>query len=107
MTHDVCKVHVPGWQFGRTGGLLGTFNNEPSDDMSAPNGQRMPSLSTFTASWALTPGCQATNLIPTAEARPTTQCSQLFDNNASAFRPCYKVVSISNQAYNFSISQYF
>merc|ERR1719334_213776 len=30
---EICTVAISGWYFGKTGGLLGTYDYEPSDDM--------------------------------------------------------------------------
>jgi len=91
VTHDVCRLEITGWQFGKTGGLLGTYNNEPVDDMSAPNGQRMASLTDFTSSWSLGGNCLS-NAAEPVPGTPEHACQALFNNSASPFRSCYTLV---------------
>ena len=93
VTHDICRLEVPGWQFGKTGGLLGTYNNEPVDDLSAPNGQRMTSLTDFTSSWSLGGNCHSNAVEPVA-GKPEAACQELFNNTRSPFRSCYTLVSM-------------
>nr|UEK51615.1 MTTP-like protein 2 [Parasacculina yatsui] len=49
---DLCSIEITGWTFGRTGGLLGVYDNEPSSDAHTPDHlNAFPEL--FAASWAL------------------------------------------------------
>ena len=36
---DVCSLDITGWHFGKTGGLLGTYDNEPANDLALPTGE--------------------------------------------------------------------
>merc|ERR1711970_1191477 len=36
MKTEICTVAISGWYFGKTGGLLGTYDYEPSTDMTNP-----------------------------------------------------------------------
>ena len=35
--HGVCSITLSGWHFGRTGGLLGVYDNEPFNDWMKPD----------------------------------------------------------------------
>lgn len=76
---DVCTVHVSGWSFGKTGGLFGIYNNEPSDDFTTPNRtQKIDSkITEFADSWKVgTSRCSARNFAATNPA-PTQHAEQL------------------------------
>ncbi|CAN8004489.1 unnamed protein product [Ixodes hexagonus] len=57
--YDVCTVKINGWYFGNTAGLLGTYNNEPSDDFMRPRGQIVNNVGQFMKKWETTRGCKA------------------------------------------------
>lgn len=50
MNGDTCTVSVSGWYFGKLGGLLGTYDNEPNNDFKTPDGQ-IVDVATFAHSW--------------------------------------------------------
>lgn len=39
LRYDVCALDITGWHFGKTGGLLGTYDNEPGNDLALPTGE--------------------------------------------------------------------
>lgn len=39
LRYDVCALDLTGWHFGRTAGLLGTYDNEPANDLALPTGE--------------------------------------------------------------------
>nr|BAL42280.1 Vitellogenin-B [Haemaphysalis longicornis] len=57
--YGVCTVKVNGWYFGNTAGLLGTFNNERSDDLMKPKGQVTSNVAQFLKKWETSRGCKA------------------------------------------------
>lgn len=57
--YDVCTVKINGWYFGNTAGLLGTYNNEPSDDFMRPRGQVVNNVGQFMKKWEMMRGCKA------------------------------------------------
>lgn len=57
--YDVCTVKINGWYFGNTAGLLGTFNNERSDDLMKPKGQVTSNVAQFLKKWETSRGCKA------------------------------------------------
>ena len=50
--HNICSFTLSGWYFGKTGGLLGTYDNEPSNDWMTANRQ-IEDLDNFAKSWAM------------------------------------------------------
>ena len=44
-------IKVNGWYFGRTTGLLGTYDNEPSNDLMTSYGKLSSSADRFTRTW--------------------------------------------------------
>ena len=50
---NICSFTLSGWYFGKTGGLLGTYDNEPSNDWMTANRQ-IEDLDNFAKSWAMT-----------------------------------------------------
>ena len=108
---DVCNVHVTGWSFGQTAGLLGTYNHEPSDDLMTPYRQLRNDrqVDSFAHSWkvgASSQRCRTRNLAVNATATATATgtgtgepsernrrlCDDVFDNGQSFLRPCFGVV---------------
>ncbi|KAK8756498.1 hypothetical protein V5799_000800, partial [Amblyomma americanum] len=57
--YDVCTVKINGWYFGNTAGLLGTYNNEPGDDLMKPRGQVTSNVAQFMKKWEASRGCKA------------------------------------------------
>ena len=42
---------ISGWYFGKTGGLLGIYDNEPSNDWMTPQREVVDDIKTFATSW--------------------------------------------------------
>lgn len=95
---DICSVHVTGWSFGKTGGLFGVYNNEPSDDFLTPFRQQRSEdeVDSFANSWKVgTSRCRVRNFAvarPTPSARNSRLCDQLFVDEQSVLRPCFQMV---------------
>ena len=54
LVYNICTFKVSGWYFGKTGGLLGVYDNEPSNDRMTSNRVIVDDLKTFTDSWQIT-----------------------------------------------------
>jgi len=95
---NVCTVQVSGWNFGKTGGLFGIYNNEPSDDFTTPNRTRKTDdqIAEFANSWKVgTWRCSARNFAatnPTPTTRANQFCQDMFGKNDSVLRPCFRLV---------------
>ena len=56
--NDMYDVGLSGWYFGKTGGLLGTYNNERHDDMMTPSRQLTNDVTSFADSWEVNDRCR-------------------------------------------------
>ncbi|XP_075217057.1 uncharacterized protein LOC142322172 [Lycorma delicatula] len=111
MVHDVCKIKLNGWYFGKTGGLLGTYNNEPNDDFSFANGTVVKSVQDFVNSWIIHLNdriCEKnssdneidskSNLVINNSFHNYTlinieYCKIYFERKESVFATCFRVVN--------------
>ena len=96
---DTCSVHVPGWSFGKTGGLFGVFNNEPIDDFLTPFRQQRTDdeIDSFANSWKVgTARCRvrnyAANVKTSSNGANERICNELFADSQSVLRPCFEMV---------------
>lgn len=85
-----------GWYFGKTAGLWGTYNNEPSDDFLSSTKVRLnkTGLNTFGGSWVLNKKCK-TNVrqIETPKTPPqniVTLCEDFFTSKVSQLNTCFQ-----------------
>ncbi len=61
LPHDRCTVNVTGWYYGKTGGLFGTYDNEPSNDWTKSDNTLADSPETLAASWSVAQRCRTRN----------------------------------------------
>jgi hypothetical protein len=95
---EICTVAISGWYFGKTGGLLGTYDYEPSDDMTNPMGKRLEDVERFANTWEVAKTCSdKTNYAKAfhkiANIKSTVSwevCSKLFLDDSSALRPAFR-----------------
>ena len=98
LVHNQCTVEVSGWYFSKTGGLLGTYNNEQIDDFTTVDKERLQNVGQFAASWSLGARCRPTNSAidvsneVAPESRRYDVCAKYFVDESSPFRRCFKVV---------------
>ncbi|XP_050528812.1 uncharacterized protein LOC126898616 isoform X2 [Daktulosphaira vitifoliae] len=97
MNFQYCTFHVSGWYYGKTAGLLGTLDYEPSDDMLTSSGYLESDLSKFTESWALNDeSCSAYSANP---RRPIGNpqiielCDSYFKHKTSPMFTCFSVIN--------------
>ena len=50
---DLCTLELSGWYHGKTAGILGTMNYEPTDDMTASDGIMTKNVTAFGESWSI------------------------------------------------------
>jgi len=104
MSTEICTVRMSGWYYGKTGGLLGTYDYEPTTDMTAPTGKRMEDIERFANTWEVAKTCSdRTNYaksfhkiqsIETTTAYAT--CRALFMDYSSTLRPAFRVLDPAN-----------
>ena len=51
LVHEICIVKISGWSFGKVGGLLGVYDNEPSNEFMTLNRTISSNLGDFISSW--------------------------------------------------------
>jgi len=97
--HGLCTVEMSGFYFAKTGGLFGTYNNEPLDDFTTSSNKNETDVSRFTNTWALS-RCNAENVAqtftPIEGTKEYTACAALFKDASSPFVPCFSVVDPTN-----------
>lgn len=97
LERDFCSVVMSGWYFSKTAGLLGTYDNEPFNDMYKPKGHIAQKVRSFARSWELERGCRTRNIAQDEEisknSRSYQMCEQIFQNHSSSLRPCFGQVS--------------
>jgi len=93
--HHVGRVYS--WYYGKTAGLLGTYDNEPANDMTTSDNSQAPSVESLADSWTVGRRCRPINRATItrhdADSPRYEACSQLFANESSPFRTCYRIVS--------------
>jgi hypothetical protein len=99
LAHNQCSVEVSGWYYGKTAGLMGTYNNEQVDDFTTIDKERLHATGQFAASWSLGARCKPINyaveagneVVPEPSGYPV--CAQFFVSENSPFRKCFRVVN--------------
>lgn len=96
LIHDRCTVSVSGWYFGKTAGLMGTYDNEPVTDLIKADNTMASSIEEMAESWTIGSRCRATNYANIERADPESHryklCAKYFMDNESPFRPCFEQV---------------
>lgn len=96
LPHNRCSVQVSGWYYGKTAGLLGTYDNEPYTDMLTANNVMAPDFAQLADGWTVGQRCRVANLAQQVAAEPTNRryrlCAKYFVDAASPFRPCLLLV---------------
>lgn len=100
LKYDLCSVELSGWYYGKTAGLLGTMDNEPSDDNLGSDGRFQRNIGHFAKSWALEREVECMSndnaawLAPPGDdnGQDSDFCRELFTNKSSVFSSCFGVV---------------
>ena len=97
LTYDTCTVELGIRYFGKTAGLLGTYDNEPMRDAIKSDGSIATDLEDFAGSWAVGNCRRARNIAVVQEPREGTEsytmCGQLFMDRDSPLSKCFMVVN--------------
>ncbi|KAJ9580979.1 hypothetical protein L9F63_023840, partial [Diploptera punctata] len=94
---DVCTITLDGWYFGKTAGLFGTMDNEPSTDFYTSTKTIDNDLGRFVRSWAIeSQKCTTSKNLalvePSTDSDLFSLCESFFKTKASQFSPCFAVV---------------
>lgn len=97
--YDICTIELSRWLFGKTGGLLGTLDNEKVTDLTFPNGTKTSSIHSFVESWKVNT-CQTTrtaekttSLSPLEEELTDALCDAFFTYRNSPLSDCFHRVN--------------
>lgn len=87
-------LDISGWYFNKVAGMFGTYNYEPSDDMTMYNMARTDNIEEFATSWwTASSVCKShRNFAPTHSIPDSQECNKYFVNNNSPFRNCFRQV---------------
>ncbi|KAH6940595.1 hypothetical protein HPB50_002918 [Hyalomma asiaticum] len=96
LAYDQCVTEVTGDYFGKTGGLLGTYDYEDKLDLMTPDRKIVGDASAFASQWEVGQGrCRSQrNLAEPVATHPkaTALCSKYFEKEESPLRSCFKMV---------------
>ena len=97
LVSNICIFKISGWYFGKTGGLLGVYDNEPSNDRMNSSGMIIENLKTFTESWQLSDSCSSnyTEIVNEETEWETQKCADYFERRTSLLVPCFDTVDPS------------
>lgn len=92
-----CFVLISGWYSGKTAGLWGTYNNEPSDDLKTLNKSRHAdqAMTDFANQWSIDKKCKTKILespITTTSEEVKALCDEFFISKISHLSDCFKRV---------------
>lgn len=97
--HNICSFTISGWYFGKTGGLLGIYDNEPSNDWMTSERKIASNLEDFVSSWSVSDENHFCPVkIITQQIEPTPEemdlCQAQFDvyDESSALMPCFSSI---------------
>ncbi|XP_018566495.1 uncharacterized protein LOC108907336 [Anoplophora glabripennis] len=98
MKFHICTFEMSGWYFGKTAGLWGTYNNEPSDDFTTSSKAHLNTskLNAFGDSWTLDKNCKTS--VPlndnskTAPQHILTLCEEFFTSKVSQLTSCFQKI---------------
>lgn len=95
---NVFALEVSGWYFGKLAGILGTFNNEQYDELTAADNKITKNEDNFYNSWEVSKKCRpngnnALAIIQNETEAKYIKCSEVLKSSDSVLRPCFRQVS--------------
>ena len=93
--HHICTIKLSGWYFGRNGGLLGVYDNEPSNDFMLPNRTIIQDVQNFVEAWQVGDKCEDDSIwkIDRSESKwDIGNCFKHLQHYDSTLRPCFGVI---------------
>ncbi|XP_077295548.1 apolipoprotein lipid transfer particle [Arctopsyche grandis] len=88
--YKTCTINVEGWYFSRLGGLLGTMNNEPFDDMMTPERKVVPHVE-FLNSWMITNNRFTSDSKKNINKQDSV-CEDYFKTKISSLKACFPMI---------------
>lgn len=94
--YDQCVTEITGDHFGKTGGLLGTYDYEDKLDLMTPDRRITDDPTVFANEWEVGHGrCRSQQNMAqpmVTDSRANSVCKNLFEEEKSVFRSCFKMV---------------
>ncbi|KAK0393248.1 hypothetical protein QR680_000115 [Steinernema hermaphroditum] len=94
LNSKLCEFELAGRMHGRSAGLLGSNDNEPTNDWDNVDGKKNTELQALTSDYSLNDACSSAAAL-TKPAQEDSQCAEFFKSNDSPLRVCYSVVAPS------------
>merc|ERR1711899_171913 len=93
--YNVCTFTISGWYFGKTGGLLGVYDNEPSNDWMTSGRAIVSDVAQFAETWRADscPSASYSPLRPDPSEWDRLKCKEYFESTDSNMAPCFDVVN--------------
>ncbi|KAB0351182.1 hypothetical protein FD754_016039 [Muntiacus muntjak] len=88
----LCSLTLSVWQHGLSAGLLGTNDNEASNELMLPDGTLASSLEEFTQAWQLAGDCRAVEKTRLVCPEQSPICRATFHDPHSSLASCFGVV---------------
>ena len=95
LVFNTCSVKISGWYFGKTGGLLGVYDNEPSNDWMTSGRAIVSNIQHFAESWKIDscPSIHHSPIQPDPSEWDRQKCREYFESTDSNMAPCFDVIS--------------
>ncbi|XP_061009876.1 uncharacterized protein LOC133063958 [Dama dama] len=88
----LCGLTLSVWQHGLSAGLLGTNDNEASNEIMLPDGTLASSLEEFAQAWQLAGDCRAVEKTRPVCLEQSPTCQAFFHDPHSSLASCFGVV---------------
>uniref|UniRef100_A0A915PUL0 Vitellogenin n=1 Tax=Setaria digitata TaxID=48799 RepID=A0A915PUL0_9BILA len=89
--YDICEIVLPGRMHGRSSGLLGVNDNEPSNDRDLIDGTPNDQLNALAEHWAISGACHI-NEARDLTHRDDDNCQTYFQSSSSPLRSCFSQI---------------
>lgn len=86
---DRCTVSVSGWYYGKTAGLMGTYDNEPATDLLKSDKTFADDEQEMANSWAYNSRCTPNLNSLDIHSETTEKCDKMFTDYTSPLRKCF------------------
>ena len=95
LVFNTCSVKISGWYFGKTGGLLGVYDNEPSNDWMTSERAIVSDVGHFAESWKADSCSSApySPIQPDPSEWDRQKCREYFESTDSNMAPCFDVIN--------------
>jgi len=91
--YHVCRITVPKRYHGKSGGLLGTNDFEPYNELTKPDHKRTTNVAEFAREWTTSQSCGVSDNKATKDGVTSgplyEECMNLLNSSSSPLRPCF------------------